>query len=456
MRLKCDNRILVKDQPKTILTNGCTAADVTITVASNDGFTNGDYLLLGRIGEQKTEIVKINGAITHGTSLTITAAVFNHDIDTPVVKISYNQVRFYHGTTAVAADSTALATAQDIDPTEEFSYYEDATYTSGYGFVRFYNSTSANYSAFSTAINYSYKTGYSPKMLRSIRKKVRRLLGETDPQNSNYTDEEIDEEINLQQKEISHDRMWSFLQKTKSFSSVEDQYEYDLASNVFALFEAMFDTQPLVVVNKSRMNMLRWDTDVTGDPTHIAMWSKKALIYPYPSSSADTTTLGAAISTTTVTTITVASTADFPTQGRIIVDSEVISYTGKTSTTFTGCVRGEEGTTAATHSNGATVTERDFVYNFQEDPDDLIDETDETAIPDPSIIAYGATAELTGESGLQDRMFGKKERAMKQLRKVDEPKIKGAFGVVRDSRSMNRDFGGLKDQNNYPQNLTGA
>jgi hypothetical protein len=56
------------------------------------------------------------------------------------------------------------------------------------------------------------------------------------------------------------------------------------------------------------------------------------------------------------TTITVDATAAFPTSGRIDIGTELITYTGKTGTTFTGCVRGANGSTAASHSDNAVVT----------------------------------------------------------------------------------------------------
>lgn len=56
-----------------------------------------------------------------------------------------------------------------------------------------------------------------------------------------------------------------------------------------------------------------------------------------------------------VTTITVLSTTGFPTAGYITIDSEAISYTGTTGTTFTGCTRGADGTTAATHVDASQV-----------------------------------------------------------------------------------------------------
>jgi len=58
------------------------------------------------------------------------------------------------------------------------------------------------------------------------------------------------------------------------------------------------------------------------------------------------------------TTINVASTTGFPSTGTnfIKVDNEEISYTGLTSTSFTGITRNVRGTSNASHSNGATVT----------------------------------------------------------------------------------------------------
>ena len=55
------------------------------------------------------------------------------------------------------------------------------------------------------------------------------------------------------------------------------------------------------------------------------------------------------------TTITVDNTYDFPEQGRIRIDNEEITYTGKTPTTFTGCARGARETKAAAHNDNSVV-----------------------------------------------------------------------------------------------------
>jgi hypothetical protein len=56
-----------------------------------------------------------------------------------------------------------------------------------------------------------------------------------------------------------------------------------------------------------------------------------------------------------VTTITVDDTTYFPASGELIVESERITYTGKTGTTFTGCTRGANGSTAASHADNVVV-----------------------------------------------------------------------------------------------------
>ncbi len=56
-----------------------------------------------------------------------------------------------------------------------------------------------------------------------------------------------------------------------------------------------------------------------------------------------------------VTSVAMVSTKQFPTSGTILIGSEQITYTGKSSTALTGLTRGANSTTAATHSSGAAV-----------------------------------------------------------------------------------------------------
>lgn len=71
-----------------------------------------------------------------------------------------------------------------------------------------------------------------------------------------------------------------------------------------------------------------------------------------------TTTLSAAITSAGATTATVTNGSLFPSSGnfRILIDTELILVGARSGNNLSSMTRGIEGTTAATHSNGATVT----------------------------------------------------------------------------------------------------
>jgi hypothetical protein len=87
------------------------------------------------------------------------------------------------------------------------------------------------------------------------------------------------------------------------------------------------------------------------------------LYFPYGAFHQDGyTTLTNAIPTSGSTaTIVVGSTAGFASAGTIIIQKELISYTGKTATTFTGITRSQYGSSGASHAAGVYVTEAQAV-----------------------------------------------------------------------------------------------
>ena len=126
--------------------------------------------------------------------------------------------------------------------------------------------------------------------------------------------------------------------------------------------------------------------------------------------------------TDSVTTITVSSTTGFDSSGTIVIGGETITYTAiGSSTTFTGCTRGANSTTAATIASGVTVTQFDrggvpemvvrtpdnnyllypfpnkeyvIKFDYYTFPTDLAAHGDTTTIPDrfAPVIIDGATA----------------------------------------------------------------
>ena len=182
----------------------------TIVIANTDGFAVNDYILLGNIGSENTEIVQVASVTASTGTLTfVVAARWAHSESTRVTKIGYNQVRFYwtalktvpnptlvtvnsidqnNNTTTTQAEANAanpntavytkvtdpsftknmdvtppiifdsgtpLGSLVDIAADNYFTTYADSAHTTGYGWFAFYNATSLTYSASSNAIPYA-------------------------------------------------------------------------------------------------------------------------------------------------------------------------------------------------------------------------------------------------------------------------------------------------------------
>lgn len=70
-----------------------------------------------------------------------------------------------------------------------------------------------------------------------------------------------------------------------------------------------------------------------------------------------TTVLTGNLSNNSTTPIPVTSTDAFQSSGFLIIGTEIIQYTGKTSNTFTGITRGAKGSTNVSHNTGDAVSE---------------------------------------------------------------------------------------------------
>lgn len=471
MLLKCFNRKLIEDREKTFLTAAAGATATTLTVAGVDtnAWADNDYLIVGEIGQPTAEIMQVNGAVSDGTSLTIDRSGaagglrFAHSAGEPVYRIDFNRVEFSQNSTATTDGATVLATIE-IQPDDEFTRYEDTTNTTGYGFVRFNNQTTGTFSAYSPATNYDpagEASSYDPRTLWVMRRKTRRLLEEDRP-DSRITDRQIDEALNDRQRDVAHLHLWSFYETERSFSAVADQFAYTLPNTVQKVHQVLFDTQPLIYVPHTKWKLLHWDSNAeSSKPTHYSVWNREILIWPRPSAAASTTTInqGGGISAT-ATSVTVTATSAFNRGDyyRFIIDSEVIYATESTSTSFTGLLRGREGTTAATHANGATITERDITYTAHVEPTDLIDTQDRTAVPEPDILVLGAAidlAPLAGKESLIPSWTQSYEKKIKNLedkfgakQTAQSARVKSRFEVYQDRYIYN--------PNDYPRDITGT
>jgi hypothetical protein len=115
-------------------------------------------------------------------------------------------------------------------------------------------------------------------------------------------------------------------------------------------------------------------------------------VFAVPSTAAVADSLNGAINDT-VTTITLNDVSNFQPYGRVIINSEVIEYkfVDTTNNQLEQCVRGVEGTTAASHSNTDVVTERDLQMFYFHRPAALDTDASEPLYPETyhmSLVFY--------------------------------------------------------------------
>lgn len=108
-----------------------------------------------------------------------------------------------------------------------------------------------------------------------------------------------------------------------------------------------------------------------------ALDASAVLSLPYGAFHQDgATTLTATMSNVSTAPIQVVSTAQFEASGVLLINDELLTYTGKTATTFTGITRGVYGTTNVSHNIGDNVTEAQGVASATSSVALLFDTTD--------------------------------------------------------------------------------
>jgi hypothetical protein len=101
--------------------------------------------------------------------------------------------------------------------------------------------------------------------------------------------------------------------------------------------------------------------------THATLSFVSAKVYISPTGTLPMTGLTTQLENAgSETTVYVDSTTDFPASGAFFVGDEEITYTGKTSTTFTGCGRGANSTSKVVHAIGVKVEHNQIRFYVEE------------------------------------------------------------------------------------------
>jgi len=380
--IKFANTDLLLDKERTYLTADYSSGTGIVVEADADvayfPFANGNYLLLGEFGQPTSEIVRVSSS--SGTTITLVVAPqYPHPNGTPVYNIDRNQIRFSRGTTVVAVDSSTLATVE-IDCDQLYTTYEDTTNITGFGFARAMNSADSTFSNYSESFPYA---GYGENSLKNIFDSALFDMGYTDDNGQPAFSKKVSREAAYRaamdcQLELAELRYrWSHLTNfdvvISEITVGEDSYSLPDQINRQDNFTSL-----LAVRLGGKKNMTRKDK--------VEMEKRREDVVK--------TTLGAAITATSNTTITLTDGSDFETSGsiQVVVDDQdaidSISYTGKSSTNVLTGVTGilETVSNGATVWQGATFGEPKYYTVFEDtiviDPPPATDWEDRNLIAD--------------------------------------------------------------------------
>ncbi len=312
-------------EEKTRLTSSLVAAATTISVRSTEGFSANDYIILGEIGNDRTEIVKIT-TVDSATQLTTAAISYTHDRNDLVSYTPYNQIRFYSGalSTTATTDRTAQGDATDIEVDDLVTEANLSAVTSGYVWARFYNEQTGSFSDWSSSLPIA---GFSENSLRHIidmarlrtQEKTEDLVSDDDLLN---IAKECADEIETSRKN------WSFVQTSTDFDVTAAIQTYSIPSD-------------LAGYNSIASVYLGYDNQ---DMKYIDIKDFRYKMRSIPK----TITTGQIVSGST--SISVKDTTAFGTSGTLVLGGDTsVTYGGTTDKTFTSVT----GVTA-TH---ATATE---------------------------------------------------------------------------------------------------
>jgi hypothetical protein len=143
---------------------------------------------------------------------------------------------------------------------------------------------------------------------------------------------------------------------------VQGQVTYPLPNDTIDLIEHVVRTSNGVQSTQTDINITRISVSTYATiPNKITQGRPIQVWVDRKSGSISKTglTLAANIAATD-TTITLSSTAGLPATGYITIGAETINYTNTTSTQLLSCLRGQNGTTATSHTAGAVVTAPDL------------------------------------------------------------------------------------------------
>lgn len=283
----------LEDSEVTWLTQQAFAAAAAITVQANDSFAASQYVVIGKPGEERSEIRKVS-TVTGNSLINFVGDVlkYDHPSNDPVTFIKYNQIKVFAATSQNGTYTQITGSPFAIDIENDFTNVINASETAGTWYkITYYNSTSALESDQSDPIP---ATGPDKNSVRKMIERVRKNT-KIGPGDDVASDDEIVQMFNDFQDGIQERKDWRASEKEATLT-IDGNGNYALPEDVLKIRR--------LTANVSNRNYFPrpvtiedyddWDynPDVTaGQPTHYAIWGDTLYLRPKPSGINPTVTI---------------------------------------------------------------------------------------------------------------------------------------------------------------------
>jgi len=205
-------------------------AGATSFSANGVNFSANQYVVVGQVGDNRTEILQINGTPTSTTINLISPATFAHNRGDTIRFIPYNEIEAQYSTDGVTYNVITPVVIRS-DATE--TYMQRASDLSTYSYkFRFLNSTTTLYSAYSVIVQ---ATGYADNTIWAVKNRALQQLGEKI--DNLITDQFLNDSIQEARRSVDYNPAvfrWSFRTKFNIIFAqlLAGQYQFTLPSDL--------------------------------------------------------------------------------------------------------------------------------------------------------------------------------------------------------------------------------
>jgi len=346
----------VSGYTRTNLANSIAAAGTAMTVYDNNGFADDDWFIVGVPGDSQTEEDDVNGAVTRGQSITVTNTLrFAHELDAPVIKILERKIRIFGSATdggsgtLIASIDALAADAINIQWDKPYTEYTlistDTTYA--YYYATFDDGTTQ-----SSVSDYVLAGGIASNAVEQF------ILRALDLSNSQLDGYKLTREMCVRWTNECQDAIKQFMYRDSlsnrlrpkdwSFEITRDITTLALTQNENEYALSGLSPEPKYTnTAQSIISVQLGDEEPLERITAPEM--DDVLIGQHRTELSVATTVGG-------TSITVDDTSSFSSSGTLSVGTDTgVTYTAKTSTTFTGIPASGTGSITAVHAIDAIV-----------------------------------------------------------------------------------------------------